>query len=190
MKRQIAVEYEEASPEVKEIYDVGMQVLGTDSVPNWMKALGNNPRILRATWEKFRFTVLEGDISQLLKQLILFNISVRAGNQYCTNVHGYSALNLEPDLTYEDLMSMSTGEAMSELPMSFQVAIETITNIAFLSDEEIAELDFISILLDAGFNQAEIDELLAQADFGVMMNKIVNLYDIPLETPFGKDVAI
>ena len=78
MKRRSVVEYAEASPQVRAIYDEVKKVIGAPNVPNFLKALGVNENVLRATWAKLRYAVLAGEVPMLLKQLILFNISVRA----------------------------------------------------------------------------------------------------------------
>ena len=47
-----------------------------------------------------------------------------------------------------------------------------------------ADFDFEEQLRDEGFSESEIDELLAQGYFGVMMNMLTDAYDIPPEQPF------
>ncbi len=186
MKRKaLLVEYNDACAETKAIYDEAMRTLGISFVPNWMKALGRNPVILRANWFKFKYTVLEGNIPALLKQLILYVISVRANNQYCISAHGHAALSIDPSLTCEDLFSMSTGNSYKGLPRSFRVAIEMISRLA-LEPEAVEEtsFDYDTQLADAGFTDAEIDELVSQADFGVMMNTIMNALEVPADLPF------
>jgi alkylhydroperoxidase family enzyme len=106
MKRRTLIEYDDASPEVQAIYDEIMNTMGSPAVLNFLKALGNNQHVLRGVWCLLRETVIEGEIPALLKQLILFKISIIAGNEYCTALHGHAALNLDPTLTYEHLVSL------------------------------------------------------------------------------------
>ena len=116
MKRTTLVEYEDASPAVQAIYDEIMNTMGTPSVLNFLKALGNNEHVLRATWTMLKETVIEGEIPALLKQLILFKVSISVGNEYCTALHGHAALNLHPTLTYDDLCALSGGQCSATLP--------------------------------------------------------------------------
>ena len=102
MKRNTLVEYEDASPEVQAIYDEIMTTMGSPTVLNFLTALGHNQHVLRAVWSMLRETVIEGEIPALLKQLILFKVSINVGNEYCTALHGHAALNLDPTLTYDD----------------------------------------------------------------------------------------
>ncbi len=185
MKRQVVVEYADASPGVRALYDEAMSTMGLSSVPNWMKSMGTNESVLRATWEKFRHVVLEGSVPMLLKQLILFVISINVGNRYCTAAHGHAALGLDATLSYEDLFSLAEGDASASLPKAFQVAIDVVTRAAlepkdFAADEE----DFTLRLKAVGFSEQEIDELMAQADFGVMMNIITDIWHIAPDKPF------
>lgn len=185
MKRNIRVEYEDASPEVRALYDEISDTMGTDGVISTFKALGHNPRVLRGVWTMLKETVIDGEIPALLKQLILFRISIKAGNQYCTSLHGHSALNLDPTLTYDDLVALSEGQCSADLPGSFPAAIDIIYRAAIDSKSvEDPEWDFEEQLRDEGFSESEIDELLAVGFLSVMLNMMTDVYDIPPEEPF------
>ena len=130
-------------------------------------------------------TVIEGDVPALLKQLILFKISTIAGNQYCTKLHGHAALNLDPTLTYDDLVALSGGACTANLPPSFPAAIDIVSR-ASLDPKSVedADWDFEDLLRDEGFSDSEIDELLAVGFFSVVMNMLTDTYDVPEESPF------
>jgi len=185
MKRNTLVEYEDASPEVQAIYDEIMNTMGLPGVLNSLKALGHNPIVLRGVWSMLKATLIEGEIPELLKQLILFRISIVAGNEYCTSLHAHAALNLDPTLTYDDLMALSGGDCSANMPPSFPVAIDIISRAA-LESKNIAdpEWEFEDELRDEGFSDSEIDELLAVGYFSVMMNMLTDTYEVPWEAPF------
>jgi alkylhydroperoxidase family enzyme len=185
MKRSSQVEYEVASPEVRVVYEEIMSTLGSPEVLNFLKALGHNPHVLKAVWYMLKETVVEGEIPALLKQLILFKVSINAGNEYCTALHGHAALNLDPTLKYDDLMALSGGLCKASLPPSFPVAIEIVSRAA-LDPKSVEEpdWDFEDQLRDEGFSDSEIDELLAVGFFSVMMNMLTDTYDVPWESPF------
>ena len=82
MKRVVQVDYADASPEVRELYDEISTAMGTPEVLRVFRALGHNPSVLRAVWSMVKGVIAEGEIPTLLKQLILFKISVVAGNEY------------------------------------------------------------------------------------------------------------
>jgi alkylhydroperoxidase family enzyme len=184
MKRNTLVEYDDASPEVQALYDDIMSTMGVPGVLNSLKALGHNPIILRGVWTMLKSTLIEGEIPELLKQMILFKISVIAGNEYCTSLHAHAALNLDPTLTYDDLKTLIDGECSANMPPSYSVAIDIVSRVSLesktIGDEE---WDFEEQLRDEGFSEREIDELLAVGYFSVMMNMLVDTYEIPWEAP-------
>ena len=184
MKRNTLVEYDDASPEVQALYDDIMSTMGVPGVLNSLKALGHNPIILRGVWTMLRSTLIEGEIPELLKQMILFKISVITGNEYCTSLHAHAALNLDPTLTYDDLKTLIDGECSANMPPSYPVAIDIVSR-ASLESKTIGdeEWDFEEQLRDEGFSEREIDELLAVGYFSVMMNMLVDAYEVPWEAP-------
>ena len=185
MKRHVQIEYDDAPPRVRAIYDEVKSLTGAPDVPNVFKALGTNENTLFAAWSKLRFTVLTGEVPMLLKQLVLFNISARARNDYCTALHGNLALSLDKTLTCDELLRMSRGDMIRRLPRSYQAAIDTVTKAA-LNAETVAadELPLDVRLQDEGFSEREVDELLGLASLGAMMNTITSIFEIPLEQPF------
>ena len=188
MKRNTQVEYEDAALEVRADYDELMDTMGSPEVPNFLKALGHNPHALRAVWSMLRETVIEGEIPALLKQLILFKVSITIGNEYCTSLHGHAALNLDPTLTYDDLVALSGGACTANLPPSFPVAIDIVSRASLDSKSvEDPDWDFEAQLRDEGFSESEIEELLAVGFFSVVMNMLTDTYDVPWESPFPPD---
>ena len=185
MKRKTQVEYEDATPEVRAIYDEILDTMGSSAVLNFLKALGHNPHALRAVWSMLRETVIEGEIPALLKQLILFKVSIVVGNEYCTSLHGHAALNLDPTLGYEDLVALAGGSCSANLPPSFPVAIDIISRASLEPKRvETPDWDFEDQLRDEGFSEREIDELLSVGFFSVMMNMLTDTYQVPWEAPF------
>jgi len=176
------VEYDQATPTVQAIYDEVLEATGRPDVLNMLKVLGHNERALRAVWTMLRNTVLEGEVPELLKQLILFRISIHARNEYCQALHAYRACTLDPTLTYNDLRAMAEGDSLPTLPRSYQAAIEIVSRMALepgsVADDRFAYEDQ---LREEGFSESEIDELIAQAYFAVMMNTFTAAYDIPPE---------
>lgn len=129
--------------------------------------------------------VVVGKIPQVLKQLILFVISIKAGNKYCTALHGHAVLDLDKTLTYDDLKRLANGQALESLPDSYMVALDVVTKAALENKSVASEnFDFENQLRDEGFSERQIDELMAQAHFGIMMNLVTDIFEIPLDRPF------
>jgi AhpD family alkylhydroperoxidase len=85
------IEYDEAIPEVRAVYDDIMTTRGTDWVNNFWKALANHPPTLRRTWESIKEVMSPGALDPLTKELIYLAVSASNGCPYCTASHGAAA---------------------------------------------------------------------------------------------------
>jgi AhpD family alkylhydroperoxidase len=85
------IEYAEAAPEVRAVYDEIMRARGTDWVNNFWKALANDPALLRRTWDDVRQVMAPGALDPLVKELIYVAVSATNGCEYCTHSHTASA---------------------------------------------------------------------------------------------------
>jgi len=85
------IEYGDASPEVRAIYDDIMQTRGVDWVNNFWKALANNPAELRRMWHNVKQVMAPGALDPLVKELIYVAVSATNGCEYCTHSHTAAA---------------------------------------------------------------------------------------------------
>jgi len=85
------VEYADAGPEVKAVYDDIMQTRGTDWINNFWKALANDPPTLARIWQNVKQVMGPGQIDPLVKEMIYVAVSATNGCEYCTWSHTASA---------------------------------------------------------------------------------------------------
>src|SRR5215470_209580 len=85
------VEYPDASPEVRAVYDDIMATRGTNWINNFWKALANHPPGLRLTWESIKEVMAPGALDPLTKELLYFAVSVSNGCTYCIASHAAAA---------------------------------------------------------------------------------------------------
>lgn len=85
------VEYEDASPTVRAVYDDIMATRRTDWVNNFWKALAHDPDNLKRTWEALKVVMGPGALDPLTKELIYIAVSATNGCEYCTYSHTASA---------------------------------------------------------------------------------------------------
>ena len=85
------IEYAEASPEVREVYDDIMATRKTDVVNNFWKALASDPATLRRTWHTIKEIMAPGTLDPLTKELIYLAVSVTNQCGYCIASHSASA---------------------------------------------------------------------------------------------------
>ena len=85
------IEYAEASPEVKVVYDDIMKTRGVDWVNNFWKALANDPAQLRRVWANVKQVMGPGALDPLVKEMIYVAVSATNGCEYCTYSHTAAA---------------------------------------------------------------------------------------------------
>ena len=85
------VEYAEAGPEVKAIYDDIKKTRNVPDVNNFWKYLANDPALLKRTWESVKDTMAPGALDPLVKEMIYLAVSVTNGCGYCIASHGAAA---------------------------------------------------------------------------------------------------
>lgn len=180
------VSYEEASPAVKEIYDDTKKTLQLPFVLNWFKCQGDNELLLQGNWSKLKNTLMEGNVPNVLKQLIIYNVSKQRGCNYCSHAHGIFADSMSSMISDDKDFKATEQINSPSMPVSYRTAVKIITKAA-LNHDEITDEDFEE-LSNAGFSQKEIQELMAQADLVNMLNTIADVSGIKidnelLETP-------
>ena len=81
------IEYAEASPEVKVVYDDIMKTRGVDWINNFWKALANDPEQLARVWAQVKQVMAPGALDPLVKEMIYVAVSATNGCEYCTFSH-------------------------------------------------------------------------------------------------------
>ena len=85
------IEYQDASPEVRAVYDEIMETRKTDWINNFWKALARDPVTLRRTWESIKQIMAPGALDALTKELIYLAVSATNQCPYCMASHTASA---------------------------------------------------------------------------------------------------
>ncbi len=85
------ISYEEASPEVRAVYDDIMETRQVDRVNNFWLGLAVDPPTLRRTWESVKEVMAPGALDPLVKELLYVAVSVTNGCEYCIASHTASA---------------------------------------------------------------------------------------------------
>ena len=85
------IEYRDASPEIRAVYDDIMATRGTDWINNFWKALANDPATLKRMWQNVKQVMAPGSIDPLVKEMIYVAVSATNSCEYCTYSHTASA---------------------------------------------------------------------------------------------------
>ena len=121
-----SIEYQDASPEVKAVYDDIMTTRNTDWINNFWKALASDPVTLRRTWESVKQIMAPGALDALTKEMIY--LAVSASNQcgYCIASHTAAARKAGmTDAQFAELMAVvGMANETNRLAGGYQVEID------------------------------------------------------------------
>ena len=81
------IEYADASPEVRAVYDDIMTSRKVDWITNFWKALASDPATLKRTWDSVKQVMEAGALDALTKEMIYIAVSVTNNCGYCINSH-------------------------------------------------------------------------------------------------------
>lgn len=82
---------DEATAEVRAVFDDIRKVRGTDFINNFWRALANDPVTLRRTWEEIKAVMAPGALDPLTKEMLYIAVSSANGCGYCIHSHTASA---------------------------------------------------------------------------------------------------
>ncbi len=120
------IEYADASPEVRAVYDDIMAVRKTDWINNFWKALAHDPATLKRTWESIKQIMAPGALDPLTKELIYVAVSVTNGCNYCIASHTVSARNKGmTDAMFAELQAVvGMANETNRLSTGYQVEVD------------------------------------------------------------------
>jgi AhpD family alkylhydroperoxidase len=120
------IEYEQASPEVRAVYDDIMATRRTDWINNFWKALAHDPVTLRRTWQSVKEIMAPGALDALTKELVY--LAVSASNQcgYCIASHTAAArkAGMTDRMLAELLAVVGMANESNRLASGYQVDID------------------------------------------------------------------
>ncbi|HTV52206.1 MAG TPA: carboxymuconolactone decarboxylase family protein [Steroidobacteraceae bacterium] len=85
------IEYADAAPEVRAVYDDIMATRRTDFVNNYWKLLAHHPPTLRRMWANLKEVMGPGALDPLTKELLYLAVSASNGCGYCIASHTAAA---------------------------------------------------------------------------------------------------
>ena len=120
------VEYPDASPEVRAVYDDIMATRQTNWINNFWKALAHDPATLRRTWESVKQIMSPGALDPLTKEMIYVAISATNQCAYCIASHTAAARKAGmTDAMFAELMSVvGMANETNRLASGYQVEID------------------------------------------------------------------
>ena len=93
MNRPQPIEYAEASPEVRAVFDDIKASRNVEDVNNFWKYLANDLGLLKRTWETQKEVLAPGELDLLVKEMIYLAVSITNGCNYGIACHTAFARN-------------------------------------------------------------------------------------------------
>ena len=120
------IEYKDASPEVRAVYDDIMATRKTDYINNFWKAIAHDPALLKRTWEDLKAIMAPGALDALTKELLYIAISVTNNCHYCIASHTASAFSkgMTPAMFKELQQVIGMANETNKLVTGYQVPID------------------------------------------------------------------
>jgi AhpD family alkylhydroperoxidase len=120
------IEYDQAGPEVRAVYDDIMITRGTDWINNFWKAIAHDPATLRRTWDSIKQIMAPGALDPLTKELIYVAVSVTNQCAYCIASHtaGARKAGMTPEIFAEVMAVTGMANETNRLASGYQVEID------------------------------------------------------------------
>jgi AhpD family alkylhydroperoxidase len=120
------VEYPDAPPEVRAVYDDIMATRSTNWINNFWKALAHDPPTLRRTWDSVKQIMAPGALDPLTKEMIYVAVSATTLCAYCIASHTAAARKAGmTDAMFAELMAVvGMANETNRLASGYQVEID------------------------------------------------------------------
>jgi len=120
------IEYADATPDVRAVYDAIKSARGVDDVNNFWKALAVHPPTLRRTWESLREVMAPGALDPLTKELVYLAVSASNGCDYCVASHkkAAEAKGMTPEMFGELIAVVGMANETNRLVNALRVPVD------------------------------------------------------------------
>lgn len=120
------VEYEDASEEVRAVYDDIRATRKTEYINNFWKAIARDPATLRRTWTSLKEIMQPGALDPLTKELLYLAVSVTNQCGYCIASHTAAARGkgMTAEMFAELMAVAGMANETNKLVTGYQVEID------------------------------------------------------------------
>jgi AhpD family alkylhydroperoxidase len=117
---------EQASPEAKAVFDDIRASRNTDYINNIWRALANDPKQLKLTWEQVKAVMGPGALDPLTKEFIYIAVSAANNCGYCLHTHAASARakGMTPGMFAELMQVVVLASQTNRIAIGLQVEVD------------------------------------------------------------------
>lgn len=177
---------EEATHEVREVFDALRTALGYDLIPILFRTVANCPALLAAISDLTNRTLLAPRLPSTLKELIILCVALRRECSYCRDIHAARLLGL--GLSREILLGICADPDNAALPACDRAVMMFATRFA-AEPGSVGESDF-DALREQGLTQDDIAEVVAMASLALVLTTLANGLGPELDEPIAEMVPI
>jgi AhpD family alkylhydroperoxidase len=126
MSRGKPVEYADAPPRLRAVFDDIKRTRNVEDVNNFWKYLAQDPALLVRTWQSLKEVMAAGALSPLVKEMIYVAVSVTNGCGYCIASHTAAArkAGMTPEMFGELMGVVGMANETNRLANGFRVPID------------------------------------------------------------------
>jgi AhpD family alkylhydroperoxidase len=120
------IEYHDATPEVRAVYDDIMATRKTDWINNFWKAIAHDPVLLKRTWESIKQVMAPRALDPPTKEMLYIAVSVTNSCTYCIASHTASAFGKGmTKAMFKELQAViGMANETNKLVTGYQVALD------------------------------------------------------------------
>ena len=120
------IEYRDASPAVRAVYDDIMATRKIDWINNFWKALAHDPTTLRRTWQSIKEIMAPGALDALTKEMLYLAVSATNQCGYCIASHTAAArkAGMNDAMLAELMAVVGMANETNRLASGYQVEID------------------------------------------------------------------
>src|SRR5580704_679271 len=120
------IEYRDASPQVRAVFDDIKHTRQVDDVNNFWKYLANDPATLERTWTSIKEIMAPGALDALAKEMIYLAVSATNQCGYCIASHtaGARKAGMTDEMFAELMAVVGMANETNRLASGYQVEID------------------------------------------------------------------
>lgn len=120
------IEYADASPEVRAVYDDIMATRRSDWVNNFWKVLASHLPTLRRMWDNVKQVMAPGALDPLTKEMLYIAVSVTNNCEYCIHSHiaGARAKGMTDEMLAELLAVVGLANETNRLANGYRIPVD------------------------------------------------------------------
>ena len=120
------IDDDDATAEVRAVYDEIRAKRKTDYVNNFWKVLANDPATLERTWAQTRAVMAPGSLDPLVKELVYLAVSATNNCEYCIHTHhaAATAKGMTPAMFGELMAVVALANGNNRLANGYRIDVD------------------------------------------------------------------